>query len=55
MELVLSKDVAEAHVVAAAVVADFLHEHVGGCGSEGALVVVLSVGVELRLGWCSRR
>jgi hypothetical protein len=49
-ELVLGEDVAEADVVAAAVVAHLLHEHVGGRRGEGALVVVLPVGVELRLG-----
>jgi hypothetical protein len=49
-ELVFGEDVAEADVVAAAVVAHLLHEHVGRRRREGALVVVLSVRVELRVG-----
>ena len=54
-ELVVGEAVAEAHVVAAAVVVDLLHEHVGGSGGEGALVVVLPVDVEPGCRWCSRR
>ena len=45
-ELVLGEAVAEADVVAAAVVVHLLHQHVGGGGGEGALVVVLPVDVE---------
>ena len=47
-ELVLGEAVAEADVVAAAVVVHLLHQHVGGRGGEGALVVVLPVDVEPR-------
>lgn len=49
-ELVLGEDVAEADIVAAAVVAHLLHEHVGGRRGEGTLIVVLPAGVELRFG-----
>src|SRR4029453_8723738 len=45
-ELVVCKTVAEAHIVAAAVVVYLLYEHVGGSGGEGALVVVLPVNIE---------
>ena len=45
-ELVVGEAVAEAHVVAAAVVVHLLHQHVGRSGGEGALVVVLPVDVE---------
>jgi hypothetical protein len=46
-ELVLGEAVAVADVVARAVVVHLLHQHVGGRGGEGALVVVLPVDVEL--------
>jgi hypothetical protein len=49
-ELVLGEAVAEADIVAATVVIHLLHQHVGSCGGEGALVVVLAVDVEPRLG-----
>ena len=54
-ELVLGEAVAEADVVAAAVVVHLLHQHVGRGGGEGALVVVLPVDVEPASAWCSRR
>jgi len=47
-ELVLGEAVAEADVVATAVVVDLLHQHVGCRGGEGALVVILPVDVETR-------
>ena len=49
-ELVVGEAVAEADVVAGAVVVHLLHQHVGRRGGEGALVVVLPVDVELRRG-----
>ena len=45
-ELVVGEAVAEANVIAAAVVVYLLHEHVGRSRGEGALVVVLPVDVE---------
>ncbi len=47
-ELIVDEAVSEPHVVARAVVVDLFHEHVGGGGGVGALVVVLAVDVELR-------
>ena len=47
-ELVVGEAVAVLDVLSAAVVVDLLHEHVGCCRREGALVVVLAVDVELR-------
>jgi len=49
-EPVVREAVAEADVVGAAVVVHLLDQHVGGGGGEGALVVVLAVDVEPRLG-----
>ena len=46
LEPVLGQAVAEADVVSASVVVDLLHQHVGGRGGEGAVVVVLPVDVE---------
>src|ERR1051325_2056782 len=47
-ELILGKTIAETNVAATAVVAHFLHQHVGRGGSECALVVVLPVNIEFR-------
>ena len=47
-ELVLDEAVAVPNVVAGAVVVHLLHQHVGCCGGECALVVVLPINVELR-------
>src|SRR5439155_16506725 len=46
--LVVGEAVAEAHVIATAVVVYLLYEHVGRSRGEGALVVVLPVNVEPR-------
>ena len=48
-ELVLGEAVAVPDVVAGTVVVHLLHQHVGRRGSEGSLVVVLPIDVELRL------
>ena len=45
-ELVVGEGVAEADIVAAAVMVHLLHEHVGRGSGEGTLVVVLPVDVE---------
>ena len=46
LELIVRKAVAEADTIAAAVVVNLLHQHVGGCGGKGAVVVVLPIDVE---------
>ena len=47
-ELVFREAVAIPNVVSGAVVVHLLHQHVGRRGGEGALVVVLTIDVELR-------
>ena len=49
-EAVLGEAVAEPYVVVTAILAHFLHQHVGGGGGVGALVVVLPVYVEPGIG-----
>ena len=46
-ELIVRQAVAELHIVAAAVVIHLLQQHVRGGDGVGAVVVVLSVGIEL--------
>jgi hypothetical protein len=45
-KLVVGKTVAEAHVIATAVVVYLLYEHVGGSRGESTLVVVLPIDIE---------
>src|SRR5690348_15225218 len=49
LKLILDERVTEPYVIAAAVVADLLHQHVGCSGGKCTLVVFLAIDVELRL------